>query len=438
MNTGVKLWNRAKQIIPGGNQLLSKRSDRFLPDQWPSYYKKAKGVEVWDLDNNHYIDMSIMGIGSCTLGYADKDVSTAVIDAIRKGSMCTLNCYEEVELAELLLKIEPWADMLRFSRTGGEACAMASRIARAATGRDKIAFCGYHGWGDWYLAANLADDKNLDGHLLPGLSPKGVPRALKGSAIPFNYNDSEAIRKICDSVGSELAAIMMEPVRSYSPDNKFLKEVRKLADKTGAALIFDEVTSGWRLNWGGAHKLYGVDPDMLVFAKAMGNGHPISAVLGRREIMEAVQGTFISSTYWTERVGFAAALATIKKMKRVKSAEHMIKIGERISKGWKECASSNDLKIKIVGIPPLTTCMFDYKGTIPLELQTLFTQEMLSRGYLGWTHVYTAYKHTNDMVDRYMEEVDEIFGMMKKGLEKNSIRRMLKGPVATTGFARLA
>jgi len=438
MNTGVRLWNRAKQIIPGGNQLLSKRSDRFLPDQWPSYYKRAKGVEVWDLDDNRYIDMSIMGIGACTLGYADKDVSAAVVDAIRKGSMCTLNCYEEVELAELLLKIEPWAGMVRFARTGGEACAIAARIARAATGRDKIAFCGYHGWGDWYLAANLADDKNLDGHLLPGLSPKGVPRSLKGTAIPFNYNDIKGIRRICDAHGPELAAIVMEPVRSYSPDNMFLKEIRKLADRTGAALVFDEVTSGWRLNWGGAHKIYGVDPDILVFAKAMGNGHPIAAVLGRNEIMESVQGTFISSTYWTERVGFAAALATIKKMKRVKSAQHMIRIGERISKGWKECASANDLKIKIIGIPPLTTCVFDYKATTPLELQTLFTQEMLGRGYLGWTHVYASWKHTDEIVDRYMEEVDDIFNIMSRGLEKNAIKRMLKGPVATTGFARLA
>ena len=157
---GIKLWNKAKKIIPGGTQLLSKRSEQFLPEQWPSYFKKAKGVEIWDLDGNKFIDMSLMGVGACILGYADDDVNDSVKKIIDKGTMTTLNCPEEVELAELLLHLHPWADMVRYAKTGGEAMAIAVRIARAYTRKDTIAFCGYHGWHDWYLSANLADDKN--------------------------------------------------------------------------------------------------------------------------------------------------------------------------------------------------------------------------------------------------------------------------------------
>ncbi|HEY3272828.1 MAG TPA: aminotransferase class III-fold pyridoxal phosphate-dependent enzyme [Methanocella sp.] len=437
VNSGVKLWNRAKQIIPGGNQLLSKRSDRFLPDYWPSYYKKAKGIEVWDLDDNHYIDMSIMGIGSCTLGYADEDVNKAVIDAVKNSSMCTLNCPEEVELAEVLLKLEPWADMVRYARSGGEACAMAVRIARASTGKDKVAFCGYHGWSDWYLAANLADDKALDGHLLEGLSPKGVPRGLIHTAIPFNYNHIEELEAIVRNNKGEIGAIIMEPVRNYSPDNKFLKQVRKITDEIGAVLIFDEVTSGFRLTLGGAHKLYGVDPDLLVFAKALGNGHACGAVIGRKEVMEIVQETFISSTNWTERIGSAAALATIEKMRKVKSAEHLIKTGEYIGKNWRELADAHGLQYEIIGIPPLTTIVFKYPGETPQILQTLFTQEMLPKGYLGWPHVYVCTGHTKEVVDTYMEHVDDVFGTMKKAVDSGHPEKMLKGPVASKGFARL-
>ncbi len=316
LNSGVSLYNIAKKIIPGGTQLLSKRPEMFLPDQWPSYYRKCKGVGIEDLDGNRYIDMSICGVGSCILGYADRDVDAAVKKAIAGGTMSTLNCPEEVELAELLCGLHPWAEMARFARCGGEAMAVAVRIARAASGRDKIAFCGYHGWHDWYLAANLADDRNLDGQLLPGLEPAGVPRALTGTVIPFNYNQPESLDRIIDRHGKSLAAIIMEPVRHHEPDAGFLEHVRRSADKTGAVLVFDEVTSGWRMNVGGIHLLYNVNPDIAVFAKGISNGYAMAAVIGRREVMDAAQKTFISSTYWTERIGPTAALATIKKMQK--------------------------------------------------------------------------------------------------------------------------
>lgn len=434
MNEGLKLWNEAKRLMPGGTQLLSKRSEMFLPEQWPSYFDRAKGVEVWDLDGNHYIDMSIMGVGACILGYADDDVNEAVKQVIDKGSMCTLNSFEEVQLAKLLLSLHPWAGMVRYARTGGEAMAIAVRIARAYSGKDQVAFCGYHGWQDWYLASNLADDKSLDGHLLPGLKPLGVPRGLKGTAIPFNYNRADELEKIV--ANNDIGAIVLEPVRHHEPKDDFLGRVRRIADRIGAVLIFDEITSGWRMNIGGVHSLYQVFPDIAVYAKAMGNGFPMAAIVGKREVMEMAQESFISSTYWTERVGPVAAIATINKMVEKQVPAHLCQIGNLVSVGWKKAASKHGLKIDVAGIPPLTTFTLNYGNS--LELHTLFTQEMLKRGFLAAKSVYVSYSHQERHVAEYLGSVDEVFGIIKKAIEKNSVTDLLRGPVAHSGFKRLA
>ena len=431
---GIELWNKAKKTIPGGSQLLSKRSEMFLPEQWPSYYKKAKGVEVWDLDDNKYIDMSIMGVGTCILGYADDDVNEAVKKVIDKGSMATLNCPEEVELAKLLLNFHPWADMVRYARTGGEAMAIAVRIARAYTRKDKIAFCGYHGWHDWYLSANLADDKNLDGYLIPGLEPLGVPRGLTGTATPFNYNRIDELEEIVED--NDIGVIVMEPIRHYEPENDFLKKARKIADDIGAVLIFDEITSGWRMNVGGIHELYNVYPDIAVYGKAMSNGFPMAAVVGKGEVMDAAQNSFISSTYWTDRIGPVASITTINKMLENNVPSHLCRIGNLISEGWRKLAEEYDLKIDIMGIPPLTTFVFDY-GENSQAIHTLFTQEMLNHGFLASKSVYVSYSHTEEHVEKYLENVDEIFGMIKNAIEENEVYDLLKGPVAHTGFNRL-
>jgi glutamate-1-semialdehyde aminotransferase len=432
---GINLWNKAKKIIPGGTQLLSKRSEQFLPDQWPSYYKKAKGVEVWDLDGNKFIDMSLMGVGACTLGYADDDVNEAVKDAVDAGSMTTLNCPEEVELAELLLKLNPWANLVRYARTGGEAMAIAVRIARAYSGKDKVAFCGYHGWHDWYLSANLADDKNLDGHLLPGLEPLGVPRSLKGSTMPFMYNRIEELEEIVKN--NEVGVIVMEPIRHHEPENHFLDKVRKISDEINAVLIFDEISSGWRMNVGGAHHLYKVYPDIAVYGKAMSNGFPMATVIGKEDIMDMAQKSFISSTYWTERIGPVASLATINKMLENDVPSHLCKIGNKISDGWKKLAEEHNLKINIMdAVPPLTTFDLDYEVN-NLKLQTLFTQEMLSRGFLASKSVYVSYSHDEKHVEKYMENVNDVFDILTKAIDQSNVNKLLKGPIAHVGFKRL-
>jgi glutamate-1-semialdehyde 2,1-aminomutase len=432
---GQTLYRRAREIIPGGTQLLSKRPEMFLPEQWPTYYQSAKGAEVVDLDGRIFLDMSYCGIGATILGFADPDVDAAVKGAIDLGSMSTLNCKEDVELAELMIELHPWSEMVRFGRSGGESMAVAVRIARAATGRDAVAFCGYHGWHDWYLSANLGETSALDGHLLPGLDPAGVPRGLAGLMYPFHYNRLDEIESIVAEHGAKLAAIVMEPVRSSEPDKNFLTGIRRLADQCGAALIFDEVTSGFRVNTGGAHLAYGVDPDIAVFAKAMANGYPMAAIVGRRSVMDAAQDTFVSSTMWTERVGPVAALATLRKHRQENVASHLVRIGQRIMDGWQAAARDAALPVHVSGIPPLGHFAFDVPEA--QEVRSLFTQMMLDRNIFATGAFYSMFAHTDAHVDRYLTAVAEVFRELKTAIEQKAVRQLLRGPVAHSGFKRL-
>jgi glutamate-1-semialdehyde 2,1-aminomutase len=428
-----RLWDEAKKIMPGGCQLLSKRAEMFLPDQWPAYYSKARGISVTDLDGKTYLDFSYMGIGACVLGYADPDVNRAVRKVVDDGSMSTLNAPEEVELAKELIKLNPWAKMVRFARTGGEAVAIAVRIGRAHSGKDKVAFCGYHGWHDWYLASNLASDKNLDGHLLSGLAPSGVPRGLLGSALPFRYNHIEELEEII--ANNDIGVIVMEPIRHQEPADGFLKKVRAIATKHKIVLIIDEVSVGFRIRLGGAYASYGIEPDIAVYAKALGNGYPIAAVVGRAEVMDAAQKTFISSTYWTERIGPAAALAVIKKMRAKKVPQHLDNIGAEIIKGWKRLAKKHGINIKTETPNCLCTFSFDYPNA--QEIRTLFTQEMLDRGFLAVGSVYVSYAHTSAHVKKYLKAVDEVFALLRAAIDEGDVVSKLRGPVAQTGFKRL-
>jgi glutamate-1-semialdehyde 2,1-aminomutase len=434
MNTGQKLWQRAKKVIPGGNMLLSKRAEMFLPEQWPAYFSKAKGCTVWDLDDKAYTDMSIMGIGTNILGYGHPEVDDAVRKTIDAGNMSTFNCPEEVYLAETLVEINPWSDMVRFARSGGEANAIAIRIARAASGKDKVAICGYHGWHDWYLAANLGDEKNLAGHLIPGLQPNGVPSNLRGTIFPFNYNNFEELLEIVNR--EDIGVIKMEVSRNHGPVDGFLNKVRDLATQRGIVLIFDECTSGFRQTYGGLHKMFDVEPDIAMFGKAMGNGYAITAIVGRRSVMEAAQTSFISSTFWTERIGPTAALKTLEVMKRIKSWETITETGNEIKKKWQQLADLHSLKIDISGLPAL--CSFSFQSENALAYKTFITQEMLLKGYIAGTSVYVSTEHTQEIVNAFFEALDPVFGQISK-CEKGEedIMQLLKGPVCHSGFKRL-
>ena len=376
--------------------------------------------------------MSISGIGANIMGYCDQDIDKAVINAVANCNSSSLNCPEEIELAELLCTLHPWAKKVRYARSGGEALAIAIRIARASTGREKVAFCGYHGWHDWYLAANLSSDDSLTEHLLPGLSPVGVPQGLAGTSIPFVYNNLSDLEAILEKNKNQIAAVIMEPVRNYYPDNDYLGRVKLLAKKYGAVLIFDEVSSGFRLNCGGAHMTFGVEPDVAVFAKAMSNGYPMAAIIGRDEVMDAVQRTFISSTYWTDRIGPVAALATIKKYQELKVDKHIGYVGKKIQDIWVKHAISNGINVDVYGIYPMSH--FHFIGDNAQLKMTIYVQQMLKRGILACNRFYANYAHNENDINTFETAVSEVFNLISNS---NDLSALLVGDISKPGFHRL-
>ena len=435
MGNGQKLYKRAKESIPGGNMLLSKRPEMFLPEAWPSYFDSASGIEVKDLDGNTLIDMCIMGIGTNSLGYGDIDVDKAVSQTISKGNMSTLNCPEEVYLIEKLISMHPWAGMGKLTRSGGEANSVALRIARASSGKSKVAICGYHGWHDWYLSANLSSKDGLKEHLLPGLSTKGVPRSLEGDTIPFFYNNIKSLEKIFTE-NDDVGVIFMEVQRNDKPQDRFLEKVRELATKNEAVLIFDECTSGFRECFGGLHLKYNVEPDLAMFGKALGNGYAINAVIGRKEIMQAAQDTFISSTFWTERVGPSAALACLEKMNKTKSWEIITELGGEVKKVWRKLSAEHKVEIEISGLDSLASFIFASKNH--LVYKTFLTQEMLKKGYLASTIFYASTSHSKEIISEYGEALKSIFHKISNvETGKEDIKDLLKSPVCHSGFSRL-
>jgi len=432
-NTGQKVWKKAKKLMPGGNMFLSKRPERFLPLKWPTYFLKSKGCTVYDLDRKKYYDM-IMAIGTNILGYSHSSINKSVTQAIKKGTMSTLNCPEEPLLAKKLLQLHKWADQIKFARTGGEANAIAIRIARSFTGKDKVAICGYHGWHDWYLAANLSGKEKLKEHLLPGLEPKGVPKNLKNTIFPFSYNNFDELLTLVKKY--DIGTIKMEVSRNYLPHNNFLSNVRKLANKKKIVLIFDECTSGFRQSFGGIHKYFGVNPDMATFGKSLGNGHPITAIIGKKKIMNSSQSSFISSTFWSERVGFVAALKTLEIMEKTRSWEKITKMGNYIKKNWNDLAIKNGLEIEILGIPAI--CSFKIINKYSDYYTTYITQEMLAKGFLANNSVYVSTTHSKKIITKYLNALDQCFKKIKQCENgKTSIKKLLKGPINEKSLIRL-
>lgn len=434
MTAGEKLWRRAKKVIPGGNMLLSKRTEQHLQSGWPSYFSRAKGCRVWDLDDNEYIDAGLFGIGTNILGFGHPKVDEAVMRVVQAGNMSTFNCPEEVYLAERLIELHPWSGMARFTRSGGEACAVAVRIARAYSGKSAVAFCGYHGWHDWYLSANLSEDSALDGHLLPGLLPAGVPRGLTGTARPFEYNDLEGLTKIM--ADDDVGVIFMEVRRGSEPNPGFLEGVRELASKKNAVLIFDECTSGFRKTFGGLHLDYGVNPDIITLGKTLGNGYAINAILGTTEVMQAAQDSFISSTFWTERIGPTAALATLEVMEEEDAPARVHTIGLSVQAMWKEIGRSLGLNVIPTGVPSLST--FRIEGCDPLITKTFITQEMLKKGFIAGTALYSSLAHEPSVLDQYQTELEKVFAQIAMCNSAEQILERLEGGPSQTGFQRLA
>ena len=431
-----RLQKYAHTIIPGLSGLLGKRPEMYLPGgNWPTYYKKAKGITIWGIDRKKYLDFTMVGIGTSVLGYSDKDINSAAIKAIKSGSMTTLNPLEDVELAEELLKIHPWAGSVKFARTGGESMSIAVRLSRAFTKKDKVLFCGYHGWQDWYLSANLKSNKKLNDHLLPGLEPLGVPKGLVGSVIPFRFNNWEDLEKVVKKNAKDSAAIILEPCRERFPDQNYLKELRRISVKNNCVLIFDEITSGWRINTGGAHQKFKINPDIVVYGKTIANGIPMGAIVGRKKIISLALKSFISSSFWTEKVGPSCALTFIKKHRKLKVGEKLNKIGLIIKKVWRDAARKSNLDIEINGINPLAT--FKLKTENWPATITYFNQEMLKKGILASDRCYANLQHDEKSINRYRNACEEIFQNIYALEKKGILKKKLDGPIKQMGFKRL-
>ena len=416
------IWNKAKKLIPGGNGLLSKRPLRFLPNGWPTYYSKAKGINITSLDNKKFKDFSIMGIGTAILGYANSKIDNKVKIAISNGINTTLNCYEEYLLAKELLKYDKFAGQVKFAKGGGEAMAIAIRIARSSTVKHKIIFSGYHGWHDWYISANLADIKNLNNHLLKNLKPLGVPKALINSTIPLKFNDSEQLKKIIKK-NKDVGILVIEGARNQYLSSDFVKTINTLKKSKKIIVIVDEITSGWRETMGGVYKKIGLNPDIVVYGKALGNGYPISAIIGKKKLMSKSNKTFISSTAWTERTGFVAALSTIEFFKKNKVGSKIKKKGKLIISTWKVLAQKNGLKIKTNNFYSMPSFYFEYQNINNEKLHTLFTKLMLDKSYLATNYMFVTFAHTNTEIVKYLKTCDEVFKKIKKIIDNNDINK---------------
>ena len=406
----------------------------FAPDQWPAYFEHAKGIEVTDIDGNKYRDFSHFGVGTNTLGYGNKVVNDAVYECIKKGNLSTLNPPEEVYLAKRLVKMHPWSSMAKFARSGGEINSMAVRIARSYTGKSKIAFCGYHGWHDWYLSANIDDKKNLDSQLMSGLSPVGVPIELANTAIPFQEGDLQKLEEILSN--KDVAAIKMEVMRSKAPSKKYLSDIRNLADKYGSLLIFDECTSGFRETFGGLHLKYNIDPDLAVLGKTLGNGYAITTVIGTKEVMSASQNSFISSTFFTERIGYAAALTTLDEMERLRSWEVISQKGAYFKKKILNISKKYNLELDVSGMDALVC--YNFKNMDALAAKTFISQEMLKEGFLAGNLFYPSVDHSKEDMRDFFDSIEKVF--IKLALivkNKEDISTYLNGPICHAGFQRL-
>lgn len=429
-------WRDVSSHISCGTGLMSKRKEQFDQVSWPTFFSRCHGAHVWDQNGRRFVDFA-GGVGAILLGYGDKDIERALRRRLSSGTYCTLVNPDEDALARKLLELHPWAARVRFARGGGEAMTMAVRIARAATGRSGVVFCGYHGWQDWYLAANLADDRSLDGHLLPGLQPLGVPRELRGTAAPFRYNDLASLERALSQLNGDPAAIVMEPMRSCFPENDFLHQVKALAASKGAVFVMDEVTSGMRFGFPGAHNRLGITPDVAVYAKAISNGFACAAVVGSETVMDAAKSSFISSSYWTEAMGTTAALACLHKIEQLEGSSLIWEKGEAFVKELTRLASSHAAcKLSVGGMPPcpsLTFCLSEHAATA----RALMIREMVCRGFLTSSQLYLMLAHTDEQQSEFLCALDESLSEVENALADGQIAKMAP-VVGANQFARLA
>ena len=432
----MEVLDRARKLIPGVTQLISRRPSRGALGISPIYAQRAKGCRIWDIDGNEYVDW-MSAVGPIILGYADEVVDNAVKEMIDKGSIYSLVHENALELAEELVRLIPSAEMVRFAKGGGEACTVAVRIARGVTGKDKVLFCGYHGWHDWYISANLGSEE-LDSYLFPGIEPIGVPKALQGTAIPFEYGNLNMLEDLLKKNAGEIACIIMEPMRTEIPPACYLEGVRELATRHETPLIFDEVSCGFRIALGGVQEYTGVIPDISVFAKAISNGYPMAAIVGKREFMEATERMFISSAYWDDNVGIIAALTTLRELERRDAVGHFERLGASFKERINKAAREVGLDAECVGIDSHSHIQFNLEDAgSAKKVSTLFVQENARRGVILSGGYFFNCAHDEAALDKTEEVVQESFAVIQEGIKNDRLDDLLESEVQEDSFRRL-
>jgi len=410
-------WPQTISVIPAGVQTFSKMPLQHVDGVAPKYIVRSNGCQVWDIDGNEYIDY-MSGLGPVILGHADKDVNHAVLSAMENGMSPSLPSPLETQLSEKLVELIPCAEMVRFGKNGSDVTSAAVRAARAVTGREKVAICGYHGWQDWYIGTTPRN--------------KGVPKAVQELSLNFSYNDIGSLEKLFSEHENEIAAVILEPVNFYPPEDGFLEKVKDVTHAGGALLIFDEIITGFRMGLGGAQKHYGVTPDLACFGKAMANGFPISAVVGKREYMKVFEEIFFSFTFGGETASIAAALATIDAMEQRNTIDHIRSMGARLMAGYAEIVSriGCGAMTRMIGFPWWPEYLFfDNKGRPSREIQSLFQQEIVRRGVLTRAGMMISGAHEVSDIDRTLQVFEDALGVVFAAVRDGKVLDLLDGEV---------
>ncbi len=409
------LLARARKVTPLGSQTYSKSVRYFCEGAAPAFLDRGQGSHVWDVDGNEFVDF-MCALGPVTVGYNDPQVNAAVMAQLEKGISFSLATELEVELAEALTRIVPCAEMVRFVKNGSDATSSAIRLARAFTGRDLVAVCGYHGMQDWYIGSTS--------------NRRGIPADVCALTKTFAYNDVDSLRKLLTQYPGQVAAVILEPIQANGPLEGYLAELRELTQAAGALLIFDEVVSGFRYALGGASELYRVKPDLAAFGKGMGNGLPISAVAGRADVMELIgtQGVFISTTFGGETLSMAGSMATLNLLAQPGTYRQIWNLGRKLLQGVSEAIVRHGVEavVTVSGLPPHGGVGFEGKGSLDyLDIMSLYQQRMVEQGILTTGINNISLAHTESDIDQFVAAADAAFADIRRALDDDSLAGIL-------------
>jgi len=407
---------RALRTIPLGSQTFSKSKTQYPYGVSPYFIMRGEGARVWDADGNEYLDF-INSLASITLGYNDPDVTEAVQTQLQQGVIFSLPHPIEMEVAERIVDMVPCAEMVRFGKNGSDATSGAIRLARAHTGRDRIAVCGYHGWQDWYIGSTARH--------------RGVPQAVRDLTHTFAYNDLDNLERLLLAHPGEFAAVILEPMNVAEPLPGYLEGVARLTRSHGALLVFDETITGFRYADGGAQELFGVTPDLATFGKGLANGYPVSAVAGRRDLMRLMEEIFFSFTFGGETLSLAASAATLDKLRRCNVTAHLTALGKRLMHGLRERIERHQVAdlLSVAGHPSWSFLLLkDTPLASQWETKTLLLQSLFERGILSLGTHNLSYAHQESDIDRLLAVYDEVFPLLRAGALEGRMSELLRCP----------